>query len=364
MGAAAGLLRLQGLQWSLYALWWKWQKGGALSDIAGFAPTTFHALGARLAADQGFQDALQLYGTMKPKQVKEVFATLPDDVVVRYLRAMESRDASKVIKEFKSPAELVRLWRASGAARIWLAVAIAVFGRTVAVLVNVKAELRIRLQPLQRAADPHASAVRRHGEHARVRLGLAQALALIPGVSRSGISMSAALFAGLDRAEVRSRNLITPDRMPYPKKLKNRSGAELIIDGGDYPKCQALGLERIGYADFPARQQAARAQGRYLGIGFAHAVKPTGRGPYEMARVRVSPSGRINVYAAAMEMGQGIRTSLAQVCAEQLSVPLDAVEVTAGDSAYIPAGFGNATWRFGATPRIRRPKPRFSRTVM
>lgn len=145
---------------------------------------------------------------------------------------------------------------------------------------------------------------------------------------------------GLDRAEVRSRNLITPDRMPYPKKLKNRSGAELIIDGGDYPKCQALGLERIGYADFPARQRAARAQGRYLGIGFAHAVKPTGRGPYEMARVRVSASGRINVYAAAMEMGQGIRTSLAQVCAEQLSVPLEAVEVTAGDSAHIPAGFG------------------------
>jgi flagellar motility protein MotE (MotC chaperone) len=63
----------------------------------------------RLAADKGFQDSLKLYGTMKPKQVKDVFAALPDDVVVRYLRAMESRDASKVIKEFKSPAELERL---------------------------------------------------------------------------------------------------------------------------------------------------------------------------------------------------------------------------------------------------------------
>ena len=144
----------------------------------------------------------------------------------------------------------------------------------------------------------------------------------------------------LDRAEVRSRNLITPDKMPYPKKLKNRSGAELVIDGGDYPKCQALGLERIGYADFPARQKAARAEGRYLGVGFAHAVKPTGRGPYEMARVRVSPSGRVSVYTGAMEMGQGIKTSLAQICAEMLSVPLEAVDVTAGDSAHIPAGFG------------------------
>jgi carbon-monoxide dehydrogenase large subunit len=145
---------------------------------------------------------------------------------------------------------------------------------------------------------------------------------------------------GLDRAEVRSRNLIMPDKMPYAKKLKNRSGAELVIDGGDYPKCQALGLERIGYAEFPARQKAARRQGRYLGVGFAHAVKPTGRGPYEMARVRVSASGRVNVYAGAMEMGQGIKTSLAQVCAELLAVPLDAIEVTAGDTAQIPAGFG------------------------
>ena len=63
----------------------------------------------RLAADKGFQDSLKLYGTMRPKQVKDVFATLPDDVVVRYLRAMEPREASKIIKEFKSPAELARL---------------------------------------------------------------------------------------------------------------------------------------------------------------------------------------------------------------------------------------------------------------
>ena len=63
----------------------------------------------RLAADQGFQDSLELYGTMKPKQVKDVFAKLPDDVVVRYLRAMEPRDASKILAEFKAPAELERL---------------------------------------------------------------------------------------------------------------------------------------------------------------------------------------------------------------------------------------------------------------
>jgi flagellar motility protein MotE (MotC chaperone) len=63
----------------------------------------------RLAKDKGFQDSLELYGTMKPKQVKDVFAGLPDDVVVRYLRAMDPGQAGKIIKEFKAPAEVQRV---------------------------------------------------------------------------------------------------------------------------------------------------------------------------------------------------------------------------------------------------------------
>jgi flagellar motility protein MotE (MotC chaperone) len=64
---------------------------------------------ARLAGDKGFQDSLQLYGTMKPKQVKDVFAGLSDEVVVRYLRAMPPRQATKILAEFKTPAELDRV---------------------------------------------------------------------------------------------------------------------------------------------------------------------------------------------------------------------------------------------------------------
>jgi flagellar motility protein MotE (MotC chaperone) len=64
---------------------------------------------ARLASDKGFQESLQLYGTMQPKQVKNVFANLPDDVVVRYLRAMEPRKQGKILSEFKTPAELQRV---------------------------------------------------------------------------------------------------------------------------------------------------------------------------------------------------------------------------------------------------------------
>ena len=63
----------------------------------------------KLAADQGFQESLQLYGTMKPKQVKDVFTRLPDAEVVRYLRALDTRQATKILAEFKTPAELDRV---------------------------------------------------------------------------------------------------------------------------------------------------------------------------------------------------------------------------------------------------------------
>jgi flagellar motility protein MotE (MotC chaperone) len=64
---------------------------------------------ARLASDKGFQDSLKLYGTMKPKQIKDVFANLADDVVVRYLRALEPRQVVKILAEFKTPAEVQRV---------------------------------------------------------------------------------------------------------------------------------------------------------------------------------------------------------------------------------------------------------------
>jgi carbon-monoxide dehydrogenase large subunit len=144
----------------------------------------------------------------------------------------------------------------------------------------------------------------------------------------------------LDRAEVRRRNLIPADKIPYAKPLKTRAGVTATIDSGDYLACQVKALAAADYADFPARQAAARKQGRYLGIGLAHGVKPTGRGPFESARVRVSPSGHVSVYTGAMAMGQGLKTSLAQVCAEHLGVTIEQIEVIAGDTAHVPLGMG------------------------
>lgn len=149
-----------------------------------------------------------------------------------------------------------------------------------------------------------------------------------------------AIELGLDRAEVRRRNLITVEKMPYTKSLKARSGAAMVYDSGDYPAAQAETLARADWDGFPARQALALAEGRYIGIGLANAVKGTGRGPFESGIVRVSPSGKVSVFTGAVAMGQGLATALAQICAEQLSVDPQDVTVILGDTTMSPLGLG------------------------
>jgi len=150
----------------------------------------------------------------------------------------------------------------------------------------------------------------------------------------------AAAKLGLDRAEIRRRNLIPADKMPYTKPLKTRAGAEVVYDSGDYPASQAAIVAAIEWDGFAARQQAARAHNRLIGIGLAHAMKGTGRGPFESGVVRISPSGRISVYTGAAAIGQGLRTALAQICSGELGVAPDAVQVISGDTAVVPIGLG------------------------
>jgi aerobic carbon-monoxide dehydrogenase large subunit len=144
----------------------------------------------------------------------------------------------------------------------------------------------------------------------------------------------------MDRAEVRRRNLVPPYKMPYEKPLKARSGKPIVLDSGDYPEAQRRVLEVIDYAGFPQRRAAARAQGRYIGIGFANATKGTGRGPFESASVKVSSTGRVSVSTGAMAMGQGLHTALAQIVANHLQIGVDQIEVTSGNSSTISMGLG------------------------
>ena len=150
----------------------------------------------------------------------------------------------------------------------------------------------------------------------------------------------AAAELGLDRVEIRDRNMIRGEEMPYKKPLKTRAGVNITYDSGDFPKATQMALEAAGYADFKTRQEQARAEGRYLGIGIAFGVKGTGRGPFETATVRVGTSGKISVYTGAAPMGQSTHTMMAQVVAEQLGGDMSNIDVVAGDSASIPMGMG------------------------
>ena len=153
---------------------------------------------------------------------------------------------------------------------------------------------------------------------------------------------------GIDRAELRRRNFIQPEQMPYSLGLPYRHGETLTYDSGDYPACQAQAIELSDYANFAARQQAVRAAGRYLGIGLANFVEGTGLGPFESATVRVLPSGKVVVYSGSSPQGQGHKTTLAQVCADQLGVKLGDIAVTCGDTGAIAMGVGTVSSRSGA----------------
>jgi carbon-monoxide dehydrogenase large subunit len=150
----------------------------------------------------------------------------------------------------------------------------------------------------------------------------------------------AALALGLPRDEIRRRNLIAPQQMPYVTPVKQRDGSAMVYDSGDYPQSQARALAAAGFADFPARQQAARRQGRAIGIGFGNYVEGTGRGPFESAGVRIGASGRIVVTTGASAQGQGTATMLAQLVGGVLGVKPQDIHVVTGDTAASPLGLG------------------------
>jgi aerobic carbon-monoxide dehydrogenase large subunit len=145
---------------------------------------------------------------------------------------------------------------------------------------------------------------------------------------------------GIDRAEIRSRNLVPPNAMPYTTPLKTRAGSPVKYDSGDFPKCQATVLAAADYDGFTQRQSKAHAGGRYIGIGIANGIKGTGRGPFETGIVRIGRSGKISVYTGAAAMGQSTKTMLAQIAAEQFGVALEDINVVAGDTAYVSMGHG------------------------
>jgi carbon-monoxide dehydrogenase large subunit len=144
----------------------------------------------------------------------------------------------------------------------------------------------------------------------------------------------------LDPAEIRRRNFIQPEEMPFPMGLVYRDGAPVTYDSGDYPACLSKAQELIGYDAFRLKQSEARREGRYLGVGIAAYVEGTGLGPYEGAIVQVESSGKVLVTTGATPQGQGHVTTMAQIAAHELAINVDDVSVVTGDTGAIPFGIG------------------------
>ena len=129
-------------------------------------------------------------------------------------------------------------------------------------------------------------------------------------------------YLALDRTEVRARNFIQPDEMPYDQGLTFQDGRPLIYDSGDYPALLEKLKKLAGWDDFESYREQARAMGRRVGIGIGCYVEGTGVGPYEGGHVLVEPSGRVRVATGLTSQGQGHQTMLAQIVADELGVPL------------------------------------------
>jgi len=153
----------------------------------------------------------------------------------------------------------------------------------------------------------------------------------------------------IGREEIRRRNLISVKEMPYTSRLKSRDGEAITYDSGDFLADLNQALEVAKFSEFTKRQNRALSNGRYLGFGLANYVKGTGRGPFESAVVRIGPSGNITVFTGAAEQGQGIKMSLAQICADALGVLPRDISVVAGDTAGVPIGLGTFASRQAVT---------------
>jgi CO/xanthine dehydrogenase Mo-binding subunit len=145
---------------------------------------------------------------------------------------------------------------------------------------------------------------------------------------------------GLDRAEVRARNLIGPDEFPYDFGMTFQDGRPLIYDSGDYPALLARVRELVGWDGFAAEREAAAGEGRLLGIGLACYVEGTGVGPYEGGHVHVETNGRVMVATGLTSQGQGHETVFAQIVADELGVDMADVYVTTGDTRRFPYAVG------------------------
>ncbi|MGP3911410.1 xanthine dehydrogenase family protein molybdopterin-binding subunit [Nonomuraea sp. 10N515B] len=149
---------------------------------------------------------------------------------------------------------------------------------------------------------------------------------------------------GIDRVELRRRNLLRPEEIPHTRPL-NTIGTDVVLDAGDYPKLLDRALAHT--AGWPEEVATLRAEGRLAGVGLAVFLEKSGLGPHDTADVLVGPDGTVRVHSGGTSLGQGIETVLAQIAAEPLGVDPREVEVVNGDTELQP--FGGGSWASRST---------------
>lgn len=175
----------------------------------------------------------------------------------------------------------------------------------------------------------------------------------IPGATYRGAGRPQGIFAveraldaladesGTDRVEIRRRNLIGPEQMPYRTGLHPPPPArEIVHDSGDYPACMAKALTLLNLAKWRAEQTAVRNTRHRLGIGLANYIECSLARPWERARVRLCTDGTVEVLVGVSSQGQSHAQTLARVAAHALGVPESRVIVRAGSTLNVSDSIG------------------------
>lgn len=160
---------------------------------------------------------------------------------------------------------------------------------------------------------------------------------------------------GLDRVEVRRRNLVDKSEMPHARPL-DTLGTEIVLDSGDYAGLLDRALDRFGWTALQDDLARRRAAGECVGAGLAFFVEKSGLGPSDGVRISVDATGGVELVSGAASVGQGVETVLAQICAEGLGVDYGRIRVVRGRTDRIEFGngahasrvtvmSGSATWQ-------------------
>src|SRR5215468_4693607 len=144
---------------------------------------------------------------------------------------------------------------------------------------------------------------------------------------------------GIDRIEVRRRNLIDKSEMPFERPL-HTLGEEVVLDSGDYAGLLTKALARFDWPKLTARLAARRRDGEMVGAGLAMFVEKSGLGPRDAVRIAVEPSGDVEVVTGGSALGQGFETVMEQICADALGVDYRRVRVVHGQTNRIAQGIG------------------------